>query len=171
MDLICIDLEASGLGPQSYPIEVAWKDGRSGEQDAFLIDPATVDGWTYWDEFAEELHGIDITDLAAGGLSAVAAARRLNQALAGKAVYSDACEFDRFWIIRLFEAAGIEPAFEVCGLESLLSEAQLVQYRFISRSQLRRHRAANDVDDQLAAIAAVQIPQDDPEPSPGDHQA
>lgn len=165
MDLICIDLEASGLGPQSYPIEVAWKDGRSGEQDAFLIDPATVEGWTYWDEFAEELHGIDINDLAEGGLSVVAAARRLNQALAGKVVYSDASEFDRFWLTRLFEAAGAEPAFELCGLEALLSEAQLVQYRFISRSQLRRHRAANDVDDQLAAIAAVQTQPDEPEPS------
>lgn len=165
MDLICIDLEASGLGPQSYPIEVAWKDGLSGEQDAFLINPATVDGWTYWDEFAEELHGIDMNDLAAEGLSVVAAAQRLNQALAGKAVYSDACEFDRFWITRLFDAAGITPEFELRGLEALLSSTQLIQYRFISRSQLRRHRAANDVDDQLAAIAAVQVSQDEQEPS------
>lgn len=157
MELICIDLEASGLGPQSYPIEVAWKNAQSGEQDSFLIDPASVDGWTYWDEFAEELHGIDHADLEKGGISAQDAALRMNRALAGSVVYSDAREFDQFWITRLFEAVGVEPEFELSGLEALLSPEQLIQYRFIARSQLRRHRAANDVDDQLAAIAAVQV--------------
>ncbi|MCV6589362.1 MAG: hypothetical protein OIF57_10070 [Marinobacterium sp.] len=168
MDLICIDFEASGLGPRSYPIEVAWKDASSGRQDAFLINPQSVKGWDWWDEFAEELHGIDHQMLAHQGISVIDAARRLNQALTGRIVISDAWEFDRFWMTRLFEAAGVAPEFELTGLESLLSDSQLVQYRFIARSQMRRHRAANDVEDQLAAIDVVRQSCETVDPSSGD---
>jgi len=168
VDLICIDLEASGLGPQSYPIEIAWKDATSGEQDSFLIDPETTEGWLYWDEFAEELHGIDRQELVDKGLSVTAAVRRLNEKLKGRMVVSDAWEFDRFWLSRLFDAVGVTPEFELQALEHVLTDSQLVQYRFIARSQMRRHRAANDVDDQLAAIAAVTCESDQAEDGAAD---
>jgi DNA polymerase III epsilon subunit-like protein len=112
VSFVYIDLEASGLGPDSYPIEVAWKDSVDGTSDNFLIDPSGEKGWDYWDEFAEELHGIAPEDLA-GQLCASESAERLNSALSGRKVISDALEFDAFWVRRLFAAAGLQPTFQL----------------------------------------------------------
>ena len=102
--MICIDLEASGLARESYPIEIAWKCTKSGASDCFLINPDTVPEWHYWDECAEELHGIEPDMLQREGISADQACFRLNRALAGKDVVSDAVEYDGFWLRRLFDA-------------------------------------------------------------------
>lgn len=156
MDVIFFDLEASGLSAASYPIEVAWKCPETGDSDNFLINPDTVTAWEYWDEFAEELHGIDLERLQSEGISAVEACLRLNEALSGKTLISDALEFDSFWIRRLFEAGCVKQAFRLSGLDQLLTSEQLIQYHFIARSQFRRHRAMSDVEDLITAVAAVQ---------------
>jgi len=147
MELICIDLEASGLGPESYPIEVAWVNAESGDQDSFLIDPGTVQGWEFWDDFAEEMHGIDRAQLAAEGVSAAAACRRLNQALAGTTPVCDAYDFDFFWLSRLFESQGVAMAFRLRGAQSLLTPEQLSRYEQLSSAQSRSHRALDDALD------------------------
>ena len=152
MELICIDLEASGLGPDSYPVEVAWKSAESGAQDSFLINPESAEGWVFWDEFAEEMHGIEWSTLTKSGIGVRAACERLNTALFGKDVVCDALEFDAFWLRRLFRA-GCQPMnFTLKGIESVLSPEQRIQYRLVSRSQYRRHRALDDVEDQLNLI-------------------
>lgn len=153
--MICIDLEASGLARESYPIEVAWKCSETGGQDSFLIDPASVSGWKYWDDFAEELHCISQEQLAQEGITAEEACRRLNQALEGCEVISDAFEYDSFWLRRLYGACRLEPLFRLVGLDSVLSGEERIQYQLISRSQFRRHRALQDVEHQLEAIAAI----------------
>ncbi len=155
MELICLDLEASGLGPSSYPIEVAWKNALDNTSDNFLINPDSVEGWEYWDDFAEEIHGIERSKLTVKGVTAEEACTRLNQQLEGKQVLSDAWEFDHFWLTRLYQAADMEMTFTLVGLEAVLGGEELVQYRFVSKSQLRRHRAMNDVDHILQAICAV----------------
>lgn len=147
MELICIDLEASGLGPESYPIEVAWVNAESGEQDSFLIDPGTVPGWAFWDDFAEEMHGIDRAQLAAEGISAAAACQRLNRALAGRAPVCDAYDFDFFWLSRLFESQGVAMSFQLRGAQALLAPEQLSRYEQLSRAQARSHRALDDAWD------------------------
>lgn len=157
MDVVFVDLEASGLGAESYPIEIAWKCPESGETDSFLINPDSVQGWSYWDDFAEELHGLDRQQLVAQGLSAKDACERLNARLSGRRLISDALEFDSFWVRRLFEAVGEKARFEVVGLDALLSAEQLIQYRFVARSQFRRHRAMQDVEDLIQAVAAVAV--------------
>ena len=45
-------------------------------------------------------------------LSAIHVAQRLNQSLAGRDLYSDS-PFDQKWMAQLFDAAGLEPAFEM----------------------------------------------------------
>jgi len=154
--VICIDLEASGLAVESYPIEVAWACTDSGRSDSFLINPASVSDWTYWDEYAEELHGIEPELLQREGISAAQACERLNRALEGQQVISDAFEYDSFWLNRLYQAAGMKPEFRLTGLESVLGGEQLLQYRLIARAQFRRHRAMPDVVDLINAIQAVQ---------------
>jgi len=44
--IINLDFEASGLEPDSYPIQVAWNIGET--VNSFLINPETADGWTWW---------------------------------------------------------------------------------------------------------------------------
>lgn len=153
--MICIDLEASGLARESYPIEIAWKCTATGRSDSFLINPDSVPEWEYWDEHAEELHGIDCELLQREGISADLACRRLNQALSGCEVVSDAREYDGFWLRRLFSATGVRPGFHLVGLEAVLNAEERVQYQSIARSRSRRHRALQDVDDLIADIAAV----------------
>lgn len=155
MELICLDLEASGLGAASYPIEVAWKNARDNTSDNFLINPDSVAGWDYWDDFAEEIHGIERSTLTRQGINATDACLRLNQGLEGKQVLSDAREFDLFWLSRLYQATGMAMTFELVGLDAILGGEELVQYRFVSKSQLRRHRAMKDVEHILQAIRAV----------------
>jgi hypothetical protein len=43
-----VDFEASGLGPASYPIEVAFSAPRGGEPVGYLIDPQRAPGWRDW---------------------------------------------------------------------------------------------------------------------------
>ncbi|GGK60838.1 hypothetical protein [Amphritea balenae] len=156
MDLICLDIEASGLGPRSYPIEVAWKS-LAGASDNFLIDPCSADEWDYWDDFAEEMHGICRSELLRDGVDVHTACDRMNAALADKLVLSDAWEFDYFWLQRLFQATGKAMTFKLQGLESVLQREELIQYQFICKAQLRRHRAMSDVDHILQAIRSVKF--------------
>lgn len=155
MELICIDLEASGLGPDSYPIEVAWVCAESGRHDSFLIDPGSVPGWDFWDEFAEELHGIEPQQLAQEGITAEAACHRLNDALHGCTLICDAYDFDLFWLSRLFESQQMAMAFRLRGIEAVLSPEQRIQYHLLSKTQLRRHRALDDARDQVRAITML----------------
>lgn len=154
---IFMDIEASGLGPRSYPIEIAWKCSRTGESDLFLINPASAFGWCDWDLRAAQMHGISQTMLSEEGIDVRSACQRLNSALAGREVISDALEFDYFWVRRLFEAGMMHPAFTMRGIDALLSGEQLVQYRLVAKAQVRRHRAMADVDDLLACLAACKI--------------
>ncbi|MDO6513516.1 MULTISPECIES: exonuclease domain-containing protein [unclassified Neptuniibacter] len=157
MELICIDLEASGLGAESYPIEIAWINDKTGEQDSFLINPESAAGWHYWDEHAEEVHGIDRDDLVSKGLDIVNACKRMNKMLTGKTLISDAFEFDLFWLSRLFEATGIQPSFRMAGLDRILNKEQRIQFSFLAKAQLRRHRALQDVEDIIKCIKAVTL--------------
>lgn len=159
MNLICLDLEASGLGPLSYPIEVAWKS-TAGQSDSFLINPDSVPGWDFWDEYAEELHNLCLSELREEGISAVAACERLNKQLQGQDVLSDAWEFDSFWLSRLFEAAEQTMAFRLIGLPALLSPEELLEYKLICQGQWRQHRAMNDVDHIIEAVLRVHSKRD-----------
>lgn len=152
MDLICLDFEASGLGPRSYPIEVAWRDGATGASDSFLISPAEVPGWTDWDEMAQGIHGIAREQLVADGIGVGKACWRLNRALEGRVVYCDALEFDLFWLRRLYDAAQMRPMFRLEGLESMLSGTRLQRFLDVIATQQRRHRALDDVADLIEAL-------------------
>ena len=156
MPIICIDIEASGFGPLSYPIEMAWKCELTGESDQFLINPTTGYNWTKWDLSAADIHGITLDELLAKGVSVHQACKRLNQMLGGKSVTSDALEFDFFWMRRLFESAMMKPAFNMQGIDSVLEGGQLIQYRLIASAQVRTHRAMDDVDDLFTCLEACQ---------------
>ncbi|HCH20980.1 MAG TPA: hypothetical protein DEX33_06190, partial [Cellvibrionales bacterium] len=82
-----IDVEASGFGAGSYPIEVGLAM-TSGQMHCTLIRPE--DDWLHWNEEAESLHGITRDILLVNGKSPLKVAMLLNEWLDGETVYTDA---------------------------------------------------------------------------------
>lgn len=143
---VIIDLEASGFGRGSYPIEVgvALEDGRTR---CFLIRP--VPEWTHWDTEAEAMHGISRDLLLSHGQPVRQVAEQLNELLLYKMVYSDAWGHDQSWLALLFDAAGLPRRFRVESLRCLLEESHLDHWETEKATALHdlhnvRHRASND---------------------------
>lgn len=141
-----IDVEASGFGSLSYPIEVGVIN-QFGERFCGLIKPQS--DWTHWDEQAESLHGISRQLLAEKGLPAHEVCQQLNQFLIGQVVYSDGWVVDDTWLIKLFDAAKVIMQFHVSSLEMILNEAQMSLWhttkdRLFQQMKEQRHRASTD---------------------------
>lgn len=142
-----LDIEASGFGRGSYPIEIglARPDGSSC---AFLIQP--LDEWTHWDPKAELLHGISRGRLAREGHPVVEVARWLNGELGELGVaYSDSWGYDNTWLSLLFHHAGMLPRFRLEALRHLLCDEQLALWQATKETLIRergiqRHRAGED---------------------------
>lgn len=141
-----IDVEASGFGGKSYPIEVGVALG-DGHRYCSLIVP--MPEWTCWDEEAERLHGISRDTLYAYGSSVDKVVADLNELLNGMTLYSDGWVVDQPWLIRLFHAANRPMMFHVSPLEMILSEKQMAIWHTTKddiekHAKLERHRASHD---------------------------
>lgn len=141
-----LDLEASGFGDESYPIEVGvvLPDGR---KYCSLITPRPE--WTHWDEGAAAVHGITRAMLASRGRPPRAVAEELNALVGGGSVYSDGWVVDSAWLTKLYFAAGLAPCFRLSALEMILDERQMQDWRNIKLGVLadypdKRHRASFD---------------------------
>ncbi len=146
--MVIFDAEASGLGANSYPIEIAWKDPKTGEHDSFLINPKPIERWVEWDRVAAQIHGIPKEQLLQNGIHPIEAAQRLNSQLCGSIAYSDGVDSDNMWIATLFNAVGIEPMFEVRCFYSYLASNNLskAEYRKCLNKTKTPHRALSDVN-------------------------
>ncbi|ELP6119266.1 TPA: hypothetical protein I7730_01420 [Vibrio vulnificus] len=146
--MVIIDIEASGLGVNSFPIEIAWKDPNTNEYESFLIDPTSVDYWDDWDHNAACVHGISFEELALNGIHPIEAAQRLNSQLCGSIAYSDGFGTDTMWLSVLYEAVGIEPTFELRCLYTYMVNNKLSVPLFKSQmlSSKTPHRALPDVE-------------------------
>ena len=146
-NLCVLDFEASGLDNASYPIEVAvW---LRGDVHSWLIHPEQ--DWNYWCETAESMHGITRQMLIELGKPAAVVAEELNSVLNSvNVVYSDAANWDDFWLQRLYVAAKVKPGFAIASVFSLLNENQremflLQRDMLVSSGVYRHHRAGEDV--------------------------
>lgn len=141
-----IDVEASGFGSDSYPIEVGVVLSN-GLRFSRLIRP--LPDWTHWDPAAEMLHGISRQDLERFGHDPVIVAKELNELLLGQTVYTDGWVVDKPWLDRLFDRLAIEREFYISPIESIVSEGQIEQWQLAMEhlgSQVAQpaHRALND---------------------------
>ncbi|NMT63474.1 3'-5' exonuclease [Marinobacter orientalis] len=143
--MLIIDIEASGLGDESYPIEIAWGHRHNPTiYDSFLICPP--DDWTHWDTYAESnIHHISRETLLREGISVVDAVARLDRRLAGTTVYSDYVPADRPWIVKLYKYLGKEPTFRFCPVQSLIQPDKVSDYLRKYDSTPTEHRALADV--------------------------
>lgn len=143
-----IDLEASGLGPKSWPVEVAWAF-LDGPAEAFLIRPDAAWSDEAWEDGAEALHGISREVLARDGRDIREVCQALNRALNGAEVYSDAPDWDGFWLIRLFTTSAVRQEFTIHDygalVAPLLGEQADQLLERAARLAPRRHRASDDV--------------------------
>ena len=141
-----IDVEASGFGVDSYPIEVGLAL-EEGERFCSLIQP--VAGWGHWSEDAEACHQIARACLFQHGKPAASVASMLNLILQHKTVYSDGWVVDKPWMERLFASVGMAMQFRISPLEMILNEAQMEIWH-ATKTQIEtelnatRHRASSD---------------------------
>lgn len=147
MDLPAIlDIEASGFGRGSYPIEVGFVTS-AGALFCGLIRPEPE--WLHWDDSAEALHGISRALLGRHGRPARWMAEQINARLGGQTVYCDGWGQDYPWLARLYDAAGLQPSFRLDDLRRLLNEQEAQRWRGVTdavrqRQRLTRHRASSD---------------------------
>ena len=81
---------------------------------------------------------------------------RLNRSLDGKTIYSDAIEYDRRWMMRLFDEAGVEPAFNVGSVLGSLPEDGEFRLSQLADNAYIKHRALDDAR-QIAGWVAQLI--------------
>jgi len=143
---IILDIEASGFGSHSYPIEVgvAMDDGR---KFCALVRPKPE--WTHWDARAEAVHGVSRDTLVSHGRPPQEVAGALNELLRGRTAYSDGWVVDQPWLERLFDGAAIRREFRLSSLEMILSEDQMIVWTETKQAVLderhqQRHRASYD---------------------------
>lgn len=158
MTLRCIiDVEASGFGTASYPIEVGTVL-PCGTSYCSLISPEP--DWTHWATDAQSVHGITRDTLQIHGKPARTVARQLNDCLAGQTVYTDAWYHDYQWLARLFDAADMNPRFKLQDLRTLLDDTALARWQstreaVMQELKLDRHRASNDARVLQQTLARV----------------
>lgn len=143
---LIIDVEASGFGAGSYPIEVgvALPDGTGR---CFLVRPQPE--WTHWDFQAESIHHISRDQLIENGLPVREAAELLNRWVDGRVAYSDGWGVDRSWIALLYAMAGVVQNFRLETIRALLDDEQAARWADVKAQvtrelALHRHRASTD---------------------------
>lgn len=157
LDFEFIDLESSGLGNESYPIEIGFTFKE--HTFSFLIKPDS--SWTYWDSLAEELyHGISREDLNKNGLDIKEICLLVNSYLSGLVLYSDGFNFDRFWVEKLFSTAKVEMMFKIRDIRELTAKYGVSDYKFFEYKEIisdntKLHRAGYDANLNKLTFEAI----------------
>lgn len=141
-----IDIEASGMGPDSYPIEIGLVF-PNGDSWCRLVTP--VEHWTHWSAEAESIHFIQRDQLFEHGKDIYTIAKTLNELLGDAVVYSDCWVLDEKWLRTLFMEAKINPTFKLRDIMYLLQENDFNEWEPLKSQaekelNVQRHRATND---------------------------
>jgi len=141
-----IDIEASGFGAHSYPIEIGVVKA-DGSRYCSLIAPQ--DDWVHWSDQAEALHRLSRTAIKEKGKPAKHVCRELNRFIGSGSTYSDAWVHDSPWLNRLFWAGRVNPEFHLSPIELITTEDQLMIWddtkKDLTRQlKIHRHRASAD---------------------------
>jgi hypothetical protein len=155
-----MDIEASGFGRDSYPVEVGFVLA-DGQTYCSLIKPAPE--WTHWDPAAEKVHRIPLQTVVAHGRDVVEVATQLNARLHGLTLYCDGWAHDYVWLSTLYEAAGLSPSFKLDNLRALLTEQEAAFWAVVKRQittemRLPRHRASSDAKILQQTLVRLRAP-------------
>jgi hypothetical protein len=152
-----LDIEASGFGRESYPVEIGFVL-PDGQAFCTLIRPSPE--WSHWDPQAELVHGITLQTAVDHGRDALDVATVLNERLYGLTLYCDGWAHDFVWLSVLFEAAGLNPSFKLDSLRRLMTEPQVARWDDIKKQvtdemSLPRHRASSDA--RILQVALMRL--------------
>jgi hypothetical protein len=141
-----LDIEASGFGAGSYPVEIGYVDA-AGKVWSAQVQPHA--DWLHWDKEAEKLHQQSRQSLEAHGQTAFEIALHLNRVFARQTVYTDGWYQDFVWLHALYEAAGLTPHFKLEDLSLTLSPEQKALWHETKQDvrdtmALQPHRASTD---------------------------
>jgi hypothetical protein len=156
-----VDVEASSLFKQSYPIEVA-SAGIEMDVESMLIRP--LPHWDDWSWESEQVHNISREMLERDGEDPRLVALRSNALLSGRYVVSDNPSYDNRWYLRMFVDTDVRMGFEAKDYDPLLAPAMKIAVRTMGPSDIARmehkiglvyqhtHRAGDDVRRMAAFI-------------------
>ena len=143
-----IDIEASGLHFDSYPIEVAVL--IAGNIKSWIIKPEP--SWQYWSKVAEGMHGLSRDTLESEGVSAAQVIKELGAFIknSNDVIYSDAVYWDADWIDTLYHAVKETRRFDIKSIYELLdgdkgAKFDEVKANLAASGKYRHHRAGEDV--------------------------
>jgi len=115
-----IDVEASSLSNDSYPIALALIDAFSSTTYKAIIKP--MGNWSDWSIESERVHGIHREMLFRKGERALTVALNLNRILKQETVYCDS-PYDMYWIKKLFDDNNVKMEFLVEQVQSLMGDS------------------------------------------------
>lgn len=163
-DYVVLDIEASGLGENSFPIEIAWQ-GPIVKPQSFLIRPDPNWDLESWDERAEQLHGIPLRQVLAEGVATRTIVEQLCRDCAGRTILSDGLAFDQVRLNQLCAAARWQGSIRLTDLFLWLGqchrETGTPSREAISAfvrgldNHSQSHRALDDVQRILELLKAV----------------
>jgi hypothetical protein len=160
-NIVFLDFEASSLGKQGYPIEVAWVFA-SGEEESHLIQPAA--SWTDWDAKAGRIHGITREQLKSEGAPLEDVAQRMVSVLTGRTLYATAPSWDGKWLSKLLRTAGLPR-------HALRLEDTEMAHRRVMRDVLRDARVPAVLHRTLMQDILAQAQRSNEELGPAAHRA
>jgi hypothetical protein len=143
---IILDIEASGFGAGSYPVEIGYANA-SGHVWSAQVQPHA--DWLHWDKEAEKLHQQSRQSLEMHGQTAREIALHLNRVFEHQTVYTDGWYQDFVWLHALYEAAGLSPHFKLEDLSLTLTAEQKAIWHDTKQQvrdsmALQAHRASTD---------------------------
>jgi hypothetical protein len=103
------DCEASCLGDLLIEVGWAFVDMSTGDirSEGHLVRPPSHwDMQRVWDQDAEKLHGFSLGQLRAHGRPPLVIARRMNEVLADRELFSDGPADDERWLRIIFDEVG-----------------------------------------------------------------
>jgi len=125
---IFLDCEASSLGPQSYPIQIAWCDPYGNIKSHMINVYLYPDHYRDWDPAAQKIHGLSRKHLMSIGKPPELVVEHMIEELSGKTIYTDAPDYDGFWVERLFQSVNSKCDFKIENIEILLRKLLPEEY-------------------------------------------
>jgi len=99
-----LDVEASSLNKNSYPIEIAWSDSL-GNIECHLINPYAIDTWTDWDYESQQIHGLSRKTCREQGVHPKWLCDKMSDSIRpNETIYADGGSFDEYWVDTLYGA-------------------------------------------------------------------
>lgn len=151
--VIFVDVEASTLDTDTFPIEIGWSVDDEQDPPSFLIKPAP--GWDSTDAYqaGKACHGIPYVDLVAKGVHLLDIPGCLDKAWAGAILVSDNPQFDQNWVAQVYAELNRRSPWQMVELDVIF--ATLCQFAGVDRDEVvaiiraadhmpRPHRAGGD---------------------------